>query len=209
MRKVTLICSVHREKGICNVDELLTILRAIEPDVLFEEMRPSDFDPSRLEAQAIARYLNFKSAQRVPVDRFDMQAVFELKGVIDRVLYLAQTIPEHQRLSEEVNERVFHSGFAYLNSVAFSTAEARLSAIEDLAAHATGDDDLIQGLERWRQVHKQRECEMVRLAYEYCRANGFDNGVLLVGAAHKPGVVREIERHASAEPDLIDWKLCL
>ena len=34
MRKITLVCSSHREKGLCNAQELLRILRAIDPEVI-------------------------------------------------------------------------------------------------------------------------------------------------------------------------------
>jgi len=48
---------------------------------------------------------------------------------------------------------------------------------------------------------------MVGKVYEYCRENVFDIGVFLVGAAHKTAIVKEIERYAGAEADLIAWKL--
>jgi len=34
MHKITLVASAHRESGLCNAEELLKILRAIEPDVI-------------------------------------------------------------------------------------------------------------------------------------------------------------------------------
>jgi hypothetical protein len=53
MHKITLVCSIHRENGLCNAEELLKILRTIEPEVVFEEMRPSDF----------ASYLRWEGAE--------------------------------------------------------------------------------------------------------------------------------------------------
>ena len=44
MHKITLVCSSHHEHGHCNAGELLKILQEIEPEVFFEEIRPSDFD---------------------------------------------------------------------------------------------------------------------------------------------------------------------
>jgi len=58
-------------------------------------------------------------------------------------------------------------------------------------------------------MHRKREQEMVRVIYEYCRANAPSTGVFLIGAAHKIGIVKEIEKLARAEADLIDWKLRL
>jgi hypothetical protein len=44
MHKITLVCSAHRQNALCNAEELLRILRAIEPETIFEELRPSEFD---------------------------------------------------------------------------------------------------------------------------------------------------------------------
>src|SRR5258708_23301673 len=94
MHQITLVCSVHRESELCNAAELLEILRAIEPGVVFEEMLPSDFDSyykhgtkSSLESRAINRYREFKSFQQVPVDRYDMpeSLLAEIKRDVDSV----------------------------------------------------------------------------------------------------------------------------
>jgi len=44
MPRITLICSGHRENGLCNAAELLRILLAIEPAAIFDERRPSEFN---------------------------------------------------------------------------------------------------------------------------------------------------------------------
>jgi len=215
MHKITLVCSAHRENGLCNAEELLKILRAIKPEAVFEEIRPSDFDSYRkhgtkrsLEAQAITRYREFKSFQRVPVDRYDMpeNLLAEIKRDFDCVFdCVAQASQEYQLLDGKNDNGVHRCGFQYLNSVAFATLTARMSEIEDEIISKTGNQDLNRGLERWRQLNQSREMEMVGNIYEYCRKNVFDTGVFLVGAAHKMGIVREIEKYANTEADLINW----
>jgi hypothetical protein len=86
---------------------------------------------------------------------------------------------------------------------------ARISEIEEKTIIGTRDQGLIRGLETWRHLIQRRELEMIDSIYEYCRENVFDTGVFLVGAGHKTGIVKEIEKHVSTEADLIDWKLCL
>jgi len=79
MRKITLVCSSHRENGLCTARELLRLLRAIDPEVIFGEVPRSDIDfynPRSLEGQAVTRFLTFKSFQRVPVDRYEMPPNF-------------------------------------------------------------------------------------------------------------------------------------
>src|SRR5687767_6119231 len=120
MHKITLVCSVHREIGNCTAQELLKILRAIEPEVLFEEIRPSDFDAyckhgskTLLEPQAVAQYLDIKTLRRVPVDRYHLpDKLFAFRQQIDSVfdhVHLASL--EYRRLTEEGDDHVRQEGF--------------------------------------------------------------------------------------------------
>src|SRR4051812_4501251 len=135
MHKITLVCSVHRENGLCNARELLRILQAIGPEVIFEEIRPSDFDAyckrgtaTLVEAQAIAMYLESKPLQRVPVDLYDMpeNILAERRKFQLFSDYVGQTSDEYRRVSEGIDERVHHHGFGYLNSHDYVSAETRL-----------------------------------------------------------------------------------
>jgi len=212
MHKITLVCSGHRESGLCNAEELLKILRAIEPEAVFEEMHPSEFDfyytHGSVEAHAITKYREFKLFQPVLVDRFEMpeNLLAEIKRDFDCVIdCVAQDSQKYRLLDEKNDNSVRQYGFQYLNSVAFETMTARMSEIEDEIINKTGNQGLIHGLERWRQLIQRREVEMVGSIYEYCRKNVFDTGVFLVGAAHKMGIVKEIGKHSSTEADLIEW----
>jgi len=214
MHKITLVCSLHRESGLCNPAELLEILRAIEPDVVFEEMLPSDYDSYykhgtklNLESQAITRYREFKSFQQVPVDRYDMprSLLVEIKRDFDSVVArVAQRSQEYQELSEAIYSAP-QLGFRHLNSAAFAAMMARSFEIEEKTIAETGDQGLIRGLETWRRANQRRELAMIGNIYQYCRENVFDTGVFLVGAAHKKGMVKAIEERASTDPELIDW----
>lgn len=217
MRDITLVCSVHRENGLCSVGELLRLLLATGPEIVFEEIRPSDVSSRRLrginsslEAQALARYHEFKTFQRVAVDRYDMPVALvpEFKRELDSVFeYIERTSLEFRRLSKENDKNTSQHGFNYLSSLAFVSLNTRLSEIELDTIRATGDRTLNRVLDRWRAINLAREREMVRVIYEYCRQHVFDTGVFIVGAAHQIGIVEEIKRYAEREPDLIHWKL--
>ena len=78
MGRITLVCTAHTEDGLCNENELLQILLAVGPDVIFEELRPADFssfygDTSKhtLEMRAVTSYLKGRQARQVPVDDYD------------------------------------------------------------------------------------------------------------------------------------------
>jgi hypothetical protein len=214
MHKITLVCSAHRTNGLCNAEELQEILLSIKPEVIFVEMRPMDFDfhyeGGGVEAHAIVKYRKLAFFQLVPVDRYDtpQDLLVEIKRDVDGVLdYVARSSREYQLLDEENDKSVHQHGFGYLNSAAFATRTARMSEIEETIVRRMGDQDLVRGLERWRHLNQGRELEMVGNIYEYCRKTRFDTGVFLVGAAHKAGIVKEIEKYVSTEVDLISWNL--
>lgn len=217
MPNITVVWSVHREKGLCNAGELLAILRILEPEVVFEEMRPSDFDAyykhrtkATLESQAITRLRAMKSFQQVPVDRYDVPEtqLVEIKRGLDSVFdRVGEVSQEYRQLNEALHVGAHQRGFKYLNSLAFETTMARISEIEASAILATGDRGLISGLEWWRRAIQERESAMVDNIYQYCGRNAFKTGVFVVGAAHRTGIVKEIEKRVGKEAALIVWDL--
>jgi hypothetical protein len=211
MRKITLVCSSHRENGLCNAQELLRLLRAINPDVIFEEVRQSDFalyNTGSLEGQSATRFLAFKSFQRVPVDLYDMLPNF--RALTDSVLdFVDQTSHEYRLLQDQRDNAAQLNGFTNLNSAAFAKVMSRMSAIEEETINSAGDPELVRALATWRQVMQGREKAMVDSIYRYCRESIFDTGVFLVGAAHRSGLVKAIEELSIAEADLIEWNLYL
>jgi hypothetical protein len=82
---------------------------------------------------------------------------------------------------------------------------ARNRELEDKTIIASGNQNLIRGLERFRQRQQGREVAMVENIYKYCRENPFNTGIFLVGAEHKAGVIKEVEKHAGMNADLITW----
>ncbi len=206
MHKITLICSAHRENGLCNTEELLKVLLAIEPAVVFHETRPSDH--WSLEAQAVARYRRLKPSQQIYVDRYEMpvNSLSDIKTDVDRVFdCVAQRSEEYGRLEEEIASSANRIGFSYLNGPACAAQFARKSEIEYATITGTHDQSLIRALQWWRDANQSRERQMVGDIYEFCRRNAFAIGVFLVGAGHRVGIEKETERYASSEPDLISW----
>ena len=204
MPTITLVCSVHKANGKCNVEQLVKILRVLGPDVVFQEVRPSD-DWS-LEAQAVTEYRKFKLCQPVHVDESKAPAnAAEIKGLLDSGFgYVAEESEEYRRLEYEDYARTCQDGFSYLNSVDFAKTRARMSAIEDEIVGGKAGD----ALRWWREIIEHgRETEMMRSIYAYCRENAFDTGVFLIGAGHKTGIAKQIEKFSDREPDLIVWNL--
>ena len=110
MHKVTLVCSAHQECGRCNAEELLKILRAIEPETIFEELRPGElplyYNQGFVEARAVTDYRDYKSFQHVPVDQYDMpKDLLGEKRELDQVfLWVKQTSQEYRELMERESD---------------------------------------------------------------------------------------------------------
>jgi hypothetical protein len=148
MHKITLVCSLHRENGLCNAEELLRLLRSIDPDVIFGEVPQSDIDfynPRSLEGQAVTQFRAVKSFKPVPVDRYDMPISFRTvtESVFD---FVEQASQEYLGLLDQRDNAAHLNGFAYLNSAAFAQVITRMSEIEEEAINSAGSQDLVHGL---------------------------------------------------------------
>jgi hypothetical protein len=210
MRKISLLFSLHRENGLCNVVELLKTLRAIDPEVVFGEVARSDtqfYDPRSLEGAALARFIALKpSCRQVPVDRYDIPPNF--RPMTDAVFDLVEgTSPEYQELLEKRHQATNVKGFAYLNSDAFTEGMNRMHDIEGETIEKSGNPDLVRALALWRQVMAEREHAMIDNIGRYCRENVFDRGVFLVGAAHRNSILETIAAFSAAYVELIEWKI--
>ena len=118
MRNLTIVFTGHRENGLCNAEELLKILKSIEPEVIFEEFRLSDFDilyeRGNVEARAIKKYQEFKSFQQISVDRINTPETFRVE--IDKVFdYVERASQDYRELklveTENARQHGFRCGF--------------------------------------------------------------------------------------------------
>jgi hypothetical protein len=209
MCKVTLACSLHRENGLCSSAELLKLLRAIDPDVIFGEVPQTDlsfYDPRSLEGQEVRNFIALKPCRQVPVDQYEIPPNFH--AVTDLVFeFVEEKSREYQQLLEERHHAIYFNGFTYLNGADFAALLTRMSEVEEETIKRAGNPDLDCGLAKWRKIMQDREQAMIKNIYGYCRANAFDQGVFLVGAAHRIGTVQAIKQCCKVDADLIEWKL--
>ncbi len=122
MRKITLVCREHHERGLCNVAGLYEIINRIRPEVAFLELPRSHMSrfftektDSNLETTAVNRYLEGHEIELVPVDVFDVpERFFERNGQLHR--RISANSPEYRKLMDRHYQYVAHYGFEYLNS---------------------------------------------------------------------------------------------
>ena len=198
MGRITLVCTVHNERGLCNENELLRILEAIGPEVIFEEIRPSDFqsyyaDKSKhtLEMRTVGRYLKRKTGRQVPVDDFVIPEGFrrDLDILFD---YVESNNIEYSELIAERDQKTHHLGFRYLNSPEFKALSKNVCESFEKFIAKSGRDDLKKSLLTWNDMMRRRENSMLKNIYDFCRNSPFTEGMFLVGAGHMSSVCENI-----------------
>jgi len=211
MKRVSVIGTVHKDSGLANASELLVILECIQPEVIFLEVPAAGFDDSgsgtlgTLESTAVSRYRRVQQAALVAVDLPTPQGEFfwnseDLHKTIER------RRSEYCRLVDWHSQYVRAYGFAYLNSDHCSKLfselhEAMLSAIRELA-----DNRLAERYQLWRSTNELRDLEMMKNIEEYCQNNASDNGVLLVGAAHRQSIRDKSREGSAARSSVLHWE---
>lgn len=213
MGRITLVGTVHRERGSCNENELIRILEAIGPDVIFEEIRPSDFeahyrDKSKhtLEMRTVDRYLKVKSARQVPVDNFVIPDSF-LRDMASLEEYVASNSIEYCELMDKLDQKKHLLGFWYLSSLEFESLNKRASESFEKTIALSGSEDLKKRLSMWNDQLRKRDASMVENIYEFCRKSPFTEGVFLVGAGHISSILEDIESRMQTKANFVDWSI--
>jgi hypothetical protein len=203
MSSVSVICTVHEEMGLANISELRAILERIQPEVIFLEVPPVAFDDyyencsrQNLESVAVTQYRQGRQVDLVPVDLpTPTEDFFSDHEYLRR--RIREESPEYRRLMKWDSDCVRGYGFAYLNSEHCS--ELWLNVYQDMAStiKRINDPRLVEICDLWNKTQYRREKEMMESIRKHCRANIFDTGVFLVGAAHRQAVI-ELSRDESA-----------
>lgn len=203
MTQVIVIGTVHVPRGFANVDELVAILEHFQPDTLFLEAPASGLDAyfanasPNLEALAITRYRKDRNVALVAVDIDTPPAsFFEDDEALHREIepissaYCA-AIDEHAYLTRA-------QGFEYLNSYHCMRLGAEQDDAIFMALRVIGDTRLNELHHLWLDTNRRREEEMVARIERYASEHPFSTGILLVGAAHLPGLMRIARDRESA-----------
>lgn len=211
MAQVIVVGTVHAEKGLANVEELVTILEHFQPQVIFLEVPVGHLDEYfarpelSLEACAVNRYLVDRAVPLVAVDRPTPPADFfqndeQLHREIERRSpQYCRAIDHHIHLTRE-------QGFEYLNSYRCM----RLGADFDNAIVSTlreiGDPAQIALHQLWLDTNRLREEEIVTNVERHAAETPFSVGMLLIGVAHLPGLMRASRDCFAAGTVITRWE---
>jgi hypothetical protein len=210
--RITLICTAHRESGKCNEHELVKILLAVGPEVIFEEIRSEDFESSyadeskhNLEMRAIREYLKGRKVQQVPVDDY---AIPEDFGPHMRALekFVESRSGAYRDAMDEMSRKQFELGFCYLNSPVYDSSFKESELLYQKTISEYGNDLAKRKLSEWNDQIRKRDASMVENIYRFCQRTDFMEGVFLVGAGHRSTIIDGIERRMKEQPTLVTWR---
>jgi hypothetical protein len=202
MCNIVLIATSHKENGICTSKELLKILHAIKPDVIFEELSQQSFTSiyegrlsDSLETHAIKLYSNEQIVKHHPVDVDGNQLIDKkLKNSISNMFEIFGRNLNYQNLSSTLRSLSYELGFPFLNSIQYETLLAQKYFSEQRLAEFFKEGDLVAVHQTWIRINDFREREMLNNIYKYSEINDFDKAIFLVGAEHRKPIIDMINK---------------
>jgi hypothetical protein len=208
MKRVSVVGTVHEEKGLANVSALLAILERIEPEVIFLEIPCAAFDDylsgsrRNLESTTVRQYRLTHHVDMVPVDLPTPDDDFFRN---DRELHkrIERRSPEYRRLVDWHGQYVSAYGFVYLNSEYCSTLFAELHEAILTAIAELGDRQLDDLYELSNRTSELRDKAMVASIENYWSQTSFSNGAFLVGASAVDK--RHCTAHSGGDSFSLQW----
>lgn len=213
MYNITLISTVHTERGRCNADELFKIIESIDPEVIFEESPAKLFDivysgypifDEVLEIKCIRKYLIAHDIRHIPVD---IEGSSNLSTVESR--YMFNALAKYDVLKRIENEQkllIEQGGFAYLNSKEYSELFDQKKSVEiELMGFSVNGDRLAEIHREFYQEQEYRENEMLQNIYNYSRDNPFDHAVFLIGAGHRRSIFEKVLNYQGVDHTRLNW----
>jgi hypothetical protein len=206
MYNITLICTMHREIGKCNSNELFKIIEKINPEIIFDEIPSSRFNAHfiersviTLETNAIKLYMNNHKVNIIPVDNYDFSEI--QKGDID-YNKISNNNADYYNLCKEQYLLAIQNGFEYINSDQNFQLIERLQIIEREVLEKINDEKLTKLFKIWYEITDKRENEIIRNIYNYCEEHTFNKGLLLIGAEHRNSIINKTQKYNNEK---INW----
>jgi len=210
---ITLVATAHREGGKCNSAELYKIIERISPEIIFEEISPNEYvaiykglRADNLESKTLKRYWQKHSIEHLAVDIEPDELIdIRLKNEISELFGIFNTNPKYDRLSIQHNNLTEHFGFSYLNSDQCSVMLERIHLLEEAILRAKNQEKLFQTYMLWLNIHEKRENEMINNIYNYSKQKKYENGLFLVGAAHRKSIIEKIPKFENDFKLKLNW----
>jgi hypothetical protein len=209
---ISLIFTVHEERGNANVAALLAILEKIQPEVIFLELPPNSLEQflqagsrGNLESAAVQQYQMLHNVELFAVDLPPPDDAFfdnyrHLQDIADN------KSSDSRRLITWHRNYIRAHGFAYLNSDHCGKICSDIAADEHATLLALDDPRLFEISEQWRQTNDFRESEMMMKIHQHCRDLSFSAGAFLIGAGHRQGIIDKSQQYSLDPQYKVRWE---
>jgi hypothetical protein len=218
MITIHLISTRHEPLGKCTSLNLLHIFREINPEIIFEEMPPSNFDiyykeveRSNLESEAIRSYLKEKSFMHIPID-LDETPNEEFFKKFKLLSNKIEGLPsrsgfDYRNLMDRNSFCIGSQGFTYMNSQLCSDYYTAIKNTIEEALNELEDEKLFNIYNSWESWNNLREEKMLSNIYEFTQHNKYERAIFLLGAAHRPSIIEKITQLQDKNESEIEWIL--
>jgi hypothetical protein len=214
MYNITLICSVHREHGKCNSEELYNIIERIKPEIIFEEIpyfmyieQYKEFSEKNLEIQAIKKYLKKYDVEQIPVDNLDLlNSLHNFEYSNEREInnnFVWRNLLEEQYLLESEN------GFEWINSDSCDNFFDKLYIQEKCIIKNSKKEKIQHLYNSWHEIQEKREHEMINNIYKYSNIYPYNKAIFLFGSGHRKSIIKLTQEYNKKVELKINWNINL
>jgi hypothetical protein len=213
MHNITLVNTYHAEKGNCNLLELYKIIEEINPEVIFEELYEKDFNEqyierkstNKLETNTILKYMENHQIEHIPVDYVEIPT----QSLMDLHKSMHEKLEKRSYGYRQVHDRnmdfSYLYGFKYLNSNDY----IKMNDIYENEIIETikfiKDETLFSINQQWLDFMGNREDEMIKRIYDYCKEHNFERGMFYIGAGHRSAIIEKTQKYNEMADIKIAW----
>jgi hypothetical protein len=209
MKRVTVVFTVHEEKGLANIPGLLAILEHIKPEVIFLEIPPEAFEDyssgkrKNLESTAARLYRDNHRVDLIPVDLLTPE-----QDYLANVKHLCERLDnpgDCRRLLNWDSNYVSDYGFAYLNNERCSEISSQLHDATLATLARLADHSLSERYDWWIRTDERRDRAMMKNIVSYSRQASFSSAAFLVGAGHRSSIINLSRAEPGDASSPIQW----
>ncbi len=211
MYTVIVLGTFHTEIEACTSQELLRIVKQISPEVVFCEAPPEIF-PDMIAAEknfntpeikVIRELSKENNIKIIPVDIYGKAANDER---IDEMFDLFGQKMENYKNAVLIQiGETYEKGYYFLNSKEYDKINFDKVLMEREMVTRENNRELTLDYVKWMKWNNYREKHWIKLIHEYFHENKFNRAVLMVGAAHRVGLLHKIMELEFNDKSQLTW----